>query len=881
MLERAHGIDGVNEVVLGAAAAGELNAHAACVALSSLRKIAKKGKAGRGRSRASSPSSSGRSGRAHAAREALSRALWSGAGALSAVEVCKTLHGMAVLRWAGPPASRLRARLLARLLRDDVLASCPAHSAGIALWSLATLDAPLRREDAAALVRQYLDADAALPPVASVAPAARSMRMASLSMTMWALSTHGLARPSGSALDPEEARLCRAILALFLAGLDGGSHPHEPSGGRRGREPREGREGRDGGGRGGRGGGRGGADVFHVATVVASLARLRLPLGPRGVRAVLRDLHRRPKQELTLRQVSGVMWGLVRMDLTAEMCRACDPEAFDGLMATVVEAMTGEGQADRGRPSHHSSNNAGAIPLMLWGLARLGHEVPAHALASAVEIVASFPDVLDARNLCMLLLVLGKAKHCPPPDVMRVVMGRVEKAAPTFNAKGLSDVLWSTSELRYNPGPEVLDLVMDALASRLPADLAKARASGWSDQSAPLFLPSILRSLSMLRHTPTPEALGVLLDEVYNDVDALNDLCLFQILRSIALLDSQALEGGQPALDWRPHQKMLQALHVRVSKSDYAKPDQGLQNVLWSYAKLGFDPGPKFLTHAMAAVAECAGAMSMPHLNSATWGAASLGYHLPPLTRSPLRAQDDAEIPHAHLAEGDAEGRAVAAIMDEVLSRVQEGVLDAESRLLLPHLLWSFSCMCHRRGPPPQLEAMFAITTAPEHMRSFSSRNLSTLFRTSLVLGCALPSAWQEQAYEAYRRDQLQNTSPFQDEVAGTMARLGIAHETEVRVGDALTVDIALGVGGRGGWGGGEGEGESLPQRVVVEVDGPSHFAFNTNRPNGSTLLRNFLIERMGCEVLTVPHYDWLGLDPTQQEAYLRALIDDRCVIKP
>ena len=81
------------------------------------------------------------------------------------------------------------------------------------------------------------------------------------------------------------------------------------------------------------------------------------------------------------------------------------------------------------------------------------------------------------------------------------------------------------------------------------------------------------------------------------------------------------------------------------------------------------------------------------------------------------------------------------------------------------------------------------------------------------------------------------------------------------------------------GWG--EGEGESLPQRVVVEVDGPSHFAFNTNRPNGSTLLRNFLIERMGCEVLTVPHYDWLGLDPTQQEAYLRALIDDRCVIKP
>ena len=27
--------------------------------------------------------------------------------------------------------------------------------------------------------------------------------------------------------------------------------------------------------------------------------------------------------------------------------------------------------------------------------------------------------------------------------------------------------------------------------------------------------------------------------------------------------------------------------------------------------------------------------------------------------------------------------------------------------------------------------------------------------------------------------------------------------------------------------------------------------------------------------MLTVPHYDWLGLDPTQQEAYLRALIDD------
>ena len=58
--------------------------------------------------------------------------------------------------------------------------------------------------------------------------------------------------------------------------------------------------------------------------------------------------------------------------------------------------------------------------------------------------------------------------------------------------------------------------------------------------------------------------------------------------------------------------------------------------------------------------------------------------------------------------------------------------------------------------------------------------------------------------------------------------------------------------------------------RLVVEVDGPSHFV--GQRLNGSTQLKHRLLRAMGWEVLQVPYFEWpRGAEP--RASYLRAAL--------
>ena len=60
--------------------------------------------------------------------------------------------------------------------------------------------------------------------------------------------------------------------------------------------------------------------------------------------------------------------------------------------------------------------------------------------------------------------------------------------------------------------------------------------------------------------------------------------------------------------------------------------------------------------------------------------------------------------------------------------------------------------------------------------------------------------------------------------------------------------------------------------RVAVEVDGPSHFVRCREGkcvPNGPTLLKQRQLKAAGWRVVSVPFYEWAGLEPGEQRAYL------------
>ena len=64
-------------------------------------------------------------------------------------------------------------------------------------------------------------------------------------------------------------------------------------------------------------------------------------------------------------------------------------------------------------------------------------------------------------------------------------------------------------------------------------------------------------------------------------------------------------------------------------------------------------------------------------------------------------------------------------------------------------------------------------------------------------------------------------------------------------------------------------------RRVVIEVDGPSHFVRRLNDPslfmNGPTLFKDRLLRRMGWSVVHVPFFDWNKAQDKQ--AYLKGLL--------
>jgi hypothetical protein len=67
-----------------------------------------------------------------------------------------------------------------------------------------------------------------------------------------------------------------------------------------------------------------------------------------------------------------------------------------------------------------------------------------------------------------------------------------------------------------------------------------------------------------------------------------------------------------------------------------------------------------------------------------------------------------------------------------------------------------------------------------------------------------------------------------------------------------------------------------MPNGVVIEVDGPSHFTRNDrSRALGQTRLKQRQLEAQGLAVFSIPIFGWDYLEDAQQKSdYLRAGLD-------
>ena len=87
-------------------------------------------------------------------------------------------------------------------------------------------------------------------------------------------------------------------------------------------------------------------------------------------------------------------------------------------------------------------------------------------------------------------------------------------------------------------------------------------------------------------------------------------------------------------------------------------------------------------------------------------------------------------------------------------------------------------------------------------------------------------------------------TSPshLQQSVVAELNKVGLSPQEEVRIPEGYTIDMLVSY-------------ESLS--VAIEVDGPTHFLGESERPNGATLLKRRQLHSLGYTLLPVPYYEF------------------------
>ncbi len=82
---------------------------------------------------------------------------------------------------------------------------------------------------------------------------------------------------------------------------------------------------------------------------------------------------------------------------------------------------------------------------------------------------------------------------------------------------------------------------------------------------------------------------------------------------------------------------------------------------------------------------------------------------------------------------------------------------------------------------------------------------------------------------------------------------MGIRHDNEYAI-SGMFVDIAL-----------------VPARIVVEVNGPSHYCFKSSRVLGPTLFKERMLRKLGWQVVPIAYFEWNALtDQQARQSYLR-----------
>ncbi|PSC74935.1 RAP domain [Micractinium conductrix] len=457
------------------------------------------------------------------------------------------------------------------------------------------------------------------------------------------------------------------------------------------------------------------------------------------------------------------------------------------------------------------------ISNFLWAFAKLGVQYP-ELFAEAGRHGARVMHTFTPQSIANMVWSYATIGECPDVPFLQALVGHALRTLPEFSPQNLSNTAWALATLRECDAVRMLHRgLLCSVCSEVTRRLADpATAPEFSRQH----LANLVWAVASLEHDPGKKALFAFAEALVQRSDLCNAQEVSNSVWAFARLGFY-------------HAPLMSTMAAEATRRIEEFSQQNLSNLAWAYSKLThLEEG--LLTAVADRVEAMGGELNVQHCTNLIWAYASLGWSTPTL---------------------------LPTLVKEVKQRMGSCQFNVQQ---LCNLLWSLAIArcCDRQIWDATLEQLHGLGLP---FNQLPDEALMQIFQAWLLLLAEQPEAdWPlpEPLLALGQRTWIAATkritvSEYHAEVSRMLSAMGEAHTIEHLTDDQLfSVDIAL-----------------PDERVVLEVDGPTHFTANTFQPLADMRGRNALLSARGWRVSSVPFYRWFGETEEGRQAMLRRVL--------
>ncbi|KAI7837274.1 hypothetical protein COHA_008888 [Chlorella ohadii] len=539
--------------------------------------------------------------------------------------------------------------------------------------------------------------------------------------------------------------------------------------------------------------------------------------------------------------------------------RVVQDEQYRRLVARVQKLAEGQGEGGTARYRPRGLANT------LWGLAALGDVGSSDlALTLALRVCDFYHTEYRPQELSNVVWALGTLGVLCAPTLDTVLAGVVSQlkergmGSDGFIPQALSNMVWACAHLRngtrgcsgptsgggppttvakdsrpdWTPSPQFLKAVASAATTCMPDFQSQSLANLlWGYCKLDVYPEELFKAAAaeLVERFRTPD-----LARQFRAQELSNSLYAFAqgniIHEDLLNAFERELSASWVELDSAGRETRRNRLDDFTS--------QALANSLWSFANLRWYP-VRLLEVITRAVGRKLHSMSPQEISNSIWAYAKFAYH-----PGPVMVQYQAEI-GKRVDKFDGQSLtttlwALAALSSthcDAFKQLVERFVELEPD-------GNFQDVQYNQVLQAVLLAQFEMQRRPGEFREEIN----------------LPDRIVDRALAAWRQQQQAvKLSAFHLEVSAALAQLGVPFEVEYKTEHSLlSVDIAIIDGDR---------------KIAIEVDGPFHFAVNTNSPLGQTMIRRRLLRACGWIVISVPCHTWYRLPIERRPEYVSRLL--------